>query len=813
MIVDTKNLVADMTLEEKASLCSGQDTFRLKGIPRLGIPSILLSDGPHGLRKQATAEDGLIEEGRCLPATCFPAASTTASSWDRNLMFEIGKALAEECLHEEVAVLLGPGINIKRSPLCGRNFEYLSEDPYLAGELASSLIDGMQTMGVGASLKHFAVNNQEHRRMTINAVVDERTLREIYLSGFERAVKTARPWTVMCSYNQVNGTFASEHGHLLDEILRGEWGYEGAVISDWGACDDRVEGLRAGLDLEMPSSHGLNDVRIVKAVREGKLDEAVLDRTTQRLLDLIFKAVENRKSDYFYDRTSHHVIARQAASESMVLLKNNGHVLPLKRGVRLAVIGAFAIHPRFRGGGSSQVYPCHLEKAYSELAAYTPSITYAEGYGLATDEPDEALIQRACSVALGADVAIVFAGLPDRYESEGLDREHLRLPTSHDELIRRVTAANSNTVIVLSGGAPVEMPWINDVKAVLEGYLGGQAAGGATADVLFGMVNPSGKLAETFACSLEDYPSTKYFPGGSKTVEYREGIYVGYRYFDRAKKNVLFPFGHGLSYTTFEYSNMEISRTRILDNEEVMVSITVKNAGDTAGAEVAQLYVRDVESTIFRPEKELKGFDKVFLQPGEEMRLGFTLDRRSFAYYNVEIADWHVESGAFEILIGSSSADIRARKTVWVESTEPCVPVPDLRHELQTYYDIPNRDFTVDDRSFWALYGRELPPDTMMPGELYTVNSTLSDLKQSLIGKIFYDMIRNNVQSIAPTDENGEPQSIITGKMIDDMPLRSLPIFSNGLITEKVVEALILIMNRKTIRGYVQLSTALLKIG
>ncbi|WP_052310007.1 beta-glucosidase [Methanocella arvoryzae] len=800
-----------MTLEEKASLCSGLDMFRLKGIARLGIPSILLSDGPHGLRKPVFDPDHL-GIGQSIPSTCFPTASAMASSWDRNLLYEIGYALGEECLHEDVAVILGPGANIKRSPLCGRNFEYFSEDPYLTGELAASMIEGIQATGVGASLKHFAVNNQEYRRMTIDAIVDERTLREIYLAGFEMAVKQSRPRTVMCSYNKVNGVYASEHERLLTDILRKEWGYEGLVMTDWGACDDRVAGLKAGQDLEMPSSFGVNDAKIVKAVRDGTLSEAVLDEAVERVLELVYDAVENRLPDYCYEKRTHHVMARQAAAESMVLLKNDG-ILPLKKGMKIAVIGAFAIHPRYQGNGSSQVNPCRLEKAYCELCTYTSEITFARGYDLRSDVPDERLITEACNIARGAEVAIIFAGLPDSYETEGMDREHMRMPESHNELIRRVAEANPGTVVVLANGAPVEMPWLGNVKAVLEGYLGGEAAGGAAADLLFGMVNPSGKLAETFALQLDDYPSANYFPSGPRTVEYREGLYVGYRYFDTAKKAVLFPFGHGLSYTSFEYSDMEVSASQIKDDEELKVGVLVKNTGDVAGAEVIQLYVRDVESTIFRPEKELKGFDKVFLQPGEMTRVEFTLDRRSFAYYNVETADWHVESGDFEILIGSSSADIRARETIWVESTRPGVSVPDLRSTAGIYYNLPPGNLVVDDESFKAIYGETLPSNIVLEGEPYTINSTLGEVKETFFGRIFFELVHNSARNTLPEAEDGEMQKIMTEKMLEDLPLRNVLTFSEGKINEQMLEGLLLLINRKPAQGLVRLSTALLKIG
>lgn len=808
--MDIKKIVADMTLEEKASLCSGLDMFHLKAIARLGIPSIALSDGPHGLRKQSHDLDH-VGFDRSKPATCFPAACATASSWDRTLLYEIGSALAEECLAEDIAVVLGPGANIKRSPLCGRNFEYFSEDPYLAGEMAAAMIRGIQSGGVGTSLKHFAVNNQEHRRMTIDAVVDERTLREIYLAGFERAVKIADPWTIMCSYNKINGVYASENEWLLNKVLREEWGYKGVVMTDWGACNDRVKGLKAGQDLEMPSSHGINDRKIVQAVRDGTLDEALLDRTLERLLGLVFLATGNRKPRYVCDKGVHHALARHAAAESMVLLKNEGQILPLKRNTKVAVIGQLAIRPRYQGSGSSQVNPARLENAYCELQTYTSSITYSEGYESRSDEPDEMFIIKACAAAWGADVAVIFAGLPGSYESEGFDREHLRMPESHNELIRRVAETNPNTIVVLSNGSPVEMPWLGQVKAVLESYLGGEAGGGAVADVLFGMINPSGKLAETFARKLQDYPSAKYFPSGPKTVEYREGIFVGYRYFDSVKKQVLFPFGYGLSYTTFSYTDMQTGREQMRDDELLNVSIRVKNTGRMAGAEVVQLYVRDKSSTVFRPEKELKGFEKIFLNPGEEKQVEFTLDRRSFAYYDTCIHDWHVESGEFEILIGASSTDIKARDTIRVDSAAPDAVMADLRKHAPLYYNLPAGDLVVDDRSFTALLGRDLPANARLPGEAFTINSTLGDIKTTLVGRFFYDMIKDNMQNTAPDLEENEPQAKMIEKSLEDLPLRNLYIFSNGKISENTIEALLLLINRKPLHGIARLSLALIK--
>jgi len=668
---DVKKLVSQMTLEEKASLCSGLDNWRTKPIERLGIPSIRMSDGPHGLRKEPeTPEEKQL--GPSIPSTCFPTAVTTASSWDRKLIEEMGKALAKECQANGVDIILGPAINIKRSPLCGRNFEYLSEDPYLSTQMATAYIKGVQEEGVGTSLKHFAANNQEHRRMTVDEIIDERTLREIYLANFEFAVKNGKPWTVMCSYNSVNGDLASENKYLLRDVLKDDWGFEGFVVSDWGAVNDRVKGLIAGLDVEMPTSFGNRDKLIVEAVKSGKLDEKILDDTVERILNIVFKAIDSRKPGATYDKDAHHKLARKIASESMVLLKNDDKILPLRKEGKIAIIGAFAKQPRYQGGGSSHVNPTKIDNALEEIQKIVQGnaeILYEDGYKMDSEEIDQSLIQKAVEIAKNSNVAVVFAGLPEHYESEGYDRKHMSLPEAHNLLIQEIVKVQPNVVVVLSNGSPVEMPWVNSVKGILESYLGGQASGGAVADILFGIVNPSGKLAETFPKKLSDNPSYLNFPGEGDRVEYREGIFVGYRYYDKKQMEPLFPFGHGLSYTTFEYSNMWISRREMNDDETVEVRVKVKNTGNVRGKEIVQLYVRDCESTVNRPEKELKGFEKVELEPGEEKIVSFILDKRAFAYYNTELKDWHVESGEFEILVGRSSRDIVLRERVIVNST------------------------------------------------------------------------------------------------------------------------------------------------
>ncbi|WP_433921050.1 glycoside hydrolase family 3 C-terminal domain-containing protein [Paenibacillus taichungensis] len=666
-----KEIISQMTLEEKAELCSGKDFWNTKSMDALGIPSIMMTDGPHGLRKQEGSADHL-GLNKSVPATCFPSGSGLASSWNRELVHKMGIAIGQEAVAADVSVVLGPGVNIKRSPLCGRNFEYYSEDPYLSGTLAASYIQGVQSQGVGTSIKHFAVNNQEYKRMSVDAVVDERTLREIYLASFEYAVKEGKPWTVMAAYNKVNGDFCSENSRLLTDILREEWGFEGVVVSDWGAVNERHHGLAAGLDLEMPSSNGIGCKKIIEAVHSGELSEEVLDQSVERILSLVFKAVNSPQEQKVVDMDSQHQLAREIARECMVLLKNENGILPLKTEDSIAVIGAFAQKPRYQGGGSSHIMPTNLDNIYEEIlktASAKANISYAAGYSLDKDGVDKELIQEAVEAARKVKVAVIFAGLPERYESEGFDRKHLQLPESHIAMIEAVTEVQENVVVVLSNGGPLEMPWLDKVKAVLEAYLGGQALGGAIVDILFGNVSPSGKLAETFPEKLIHNPSYLNFPGDGETAEYREGIFTGYRHYDTRDVKPLFPFGFGLSYTQFEYSDLEVSHKQIKDTSILTVTAKIKNTGKMAGKEVVQLYVRDVESTVPRPLQELKGYMKVSLQPGEETAVHFDLDKRAFAYYDVKLKDWHVETGKFDILVGKSSRVIELVETVEVESS------------------------------------------------------------------------------------------------------------------------------------------------
>ena len=661
-----REIVSQMTLEEKASMCSGADFWHTKAVERLGIPASMVSDGPHGLRKQDQEGDHLgVNES--IKAVCFPAGCGTAASFNRELLEQMGETLGEECQAEGVSVILGPAVNIKRSPLCGRNFEYYSEDPFVASEAAGALIHGIQSKNVGTSIKHFLANNQETRRMSSDSKIGERALREIYLAAFEGAVKKEKPWTVMCSYNKINGTYAAENHKYLTEVLRDEWGFEGYVMSDWGAVNSRVKDLQAGLDLEMPSSGGSNDKLIVGAVQSGELPEKVLDAAVARILNIVFRYEENRDKTAVFDRDQDHEMARKVAQETIVLLKNEG-VLPLSETDEIAFIGKYAKTPRYQGGGSSHINSHKITSALDVVQGMT-NVAYAQGFDDKEDKTDEKLLAEAVEAARKAKAAVIFAGLPDAFESEGFDCSHMRMPDCQNELIAKVAEVQPNTVVVLHNGSPVEMPWVHQVKGIVEAYLGGQAVGGAVCDILFGKVNPSAKLPETFPLRLEDNPSYLFYIGERDQVEYREGVFVGYRYYDKKKMEVLFPFGHGLSYTTFAYSNLRTDKDFMKDTDTMEVSVDIKNTGDVAGKEVVQLYVADRESTVIRPVKELKGFEKVELAPGETKTVVFRLDKRAFAYYSVKIQDWYVETGAFDLMVGSSSRDIRLTKEVNVEST------------------------------------------------------------------------------------------------------------------------------------------------
>jgi beta-glucosidase len=686
------NLIKKMSLEEKAALCTGAGPWTTTPVERLGVPEMTVTDGPHGVRR---VEDLHTIVSRSVPATCFPTAASMASTWDVDLIHKLGEAIAEECIALEVDVVLGPGVNMKRIPLCGRNFEYYSEDPYLAGEIAVSFIKSVQSKGVGTSLKHFAANNQEYQRSTISSEIDERTLREIYLPAFEAAVKKAKPWTVMCSYNKLNGTYAAENHRLLTEILKEEWGFEGFVVSDWGAVHDRVDALEAGLDLEMPGPRERRVKAVIEAVRSGKLDEQVLDEAVRRILNIVFKAAETNKGGSF-DVVRHHALARKVAGEGMVLLKNDG-VLPLKNHKKIAVIGRTAKEAHYQGGGSSHIKPTQLDNPYEELQkmAGDTELSYAEGY-LDEDSFDQALIDEASKNAGSADVALLYLALPATKESEGYDRPDLDLTAHQVALIKSVSAVQPNTIVILNNGAPLVMSeWIDGTAAVLEAWMMGQAGGGAIADVLFGKVNPSGKLAETFPLKLIDTPAYINYPGENGAVRYGEGIFMGYRYYDTKEVATLFPFGYGMSYTTFDYQNPKVSSQTFRDVDGLTVSVDVTNTGKMAGKEVVQVYVQDHKSRLVRPTKELKGFAKVELQPGETTTVTVSLDLRAFAYYHPAYRQWITEDGEFGILIGASSTDIRCTKTVTLHST---LELPSILNRESTL-----REWTEDPRGMSVL--------------------------------------------------------------------------------------------------------------
>ena len=719
----------------------------------------------------------------------MPPAATSACSWDEDLLREEGEALAEECLQEKVSVILGPGTNIKRSPVCGRNFEYFSEDPLLAGKMSANLINGCQSKGIGNSLKHFACNSQEAFRMVVNEVIDERTIREIYFPAFEIAVKEAQPWTVMNSYNRINGVYASQNYWLQEQVLRKEWGFKGLVLTDWGASVDRIPGLENGTDLEMPSSGTLNTQRIIDAVNNGTLKEDVLDKRVDNVVDLIIKSKPALEKEFKFDIEAHHSIARKVAEGSMVLLKNEGGILPLKSGAKVAVIGELAKAPRFQGAGSSVINPTKLDNAYDELVKLGVDVTYAQGYEKGKDEINSQLVSEAKNVAAKADVALVFVGLTEEFEGEGYDRENINMPSSHNNLVSEIAKANENTVVVLAGGSVVYIPWISEVKALLNSGLGGQAGGSAVANILTGKVNPSGKTAETYPLTFEDNPTFGNYPGGPVVSEHKESVYIGYRYYDTAEKEVLFPFGYGLSYTTFEYSGIKLSAKEINDTDTLKVSFTIKNTGNVDGAEIAQVYVADKESTIFRPKKELRAFTKVFLKAGESKEVTLELSKRAFAYYNVNLGDWHVESGDFEIMVGASSRDIKLTDTVNVKSTVEAV-VPDYRETAPAYYtaDIKN----ITDEQWTAVYGQELPAREVDKSKPIDIYCCLNDARHTKWGGKICRLIEN-IMSKMGSDANGDGKMLAA--MATQIPIRNFIAMSMGVFSPEMADGLIMMLN------------------
>lgn len=779
----SQSILERMSLADKIRLCSGADFWTTIRFDEYGIPSVRMADGPHGLRR--TSESADLPGSGVMPATCFPPAVTSACSWDRELLRAMGEAIAAEARAAGVQIVLGPGVNIKRNPLCGRNFEYFSEDPHLAGELAAAWIEGLQEHGVGASLKHFAANNQESWRMTADSIVDERALRELYLAAFQIVVKKAPPATVMCAYNKLNGTYCNQQSWLLRTILRDEWGYDGVLVSDWGAVHDRTASFEAGLDLEMPGGSRFFDQAVLDAVRSGSLEEARVDESCSRLLRLT--------RDYLYGSTGtfdpdqHHRLARRIAAASAVLLKNEGGLLPLREGQSLALIGAMAAEPRIQGAGSSFVVPMRVESPLEGFEGLVQTVTYFPGYSL-TGEEDGYLADEAVVGAERHDIAVVFAGLPAAAEGEGYDRKHMRLPAAQDALIERVAAANPRTVVVLLAGAPVEMPWLDKVQALIYLGLPGQAGGSAVGEVLAGVANPGGKLAESWPVTYADVPSAGFF--GERQAEYRESIYVGYRYFDAARKSVAFPFGHGLSYTEFEYRDLQLSSLSFdarREGSQLVVTARVRNTGKRPGAEVVQLYVGQLDAKIFRPEKELKGFEKVYLEPGDEAQVAFHLRFRDFAIYHPRAGNWAAPEGRYRILVGSSSQDIRLQAEILVNGDHAAASgAPDWYRTLR---GAPTRE------DFERLLGRRLKPAPVQRKGHYTLESSLQEMQTSLAIRLFEAYLKRRIARDAGGADPLDPNYLGTLANITENPLRNLVVNSGGDFPAHVARGLVELAN------------------
>ncbi len=779
------DIIKQMTLEEKCYLFSGKDFWQTRSVERLGVPNMTLSDGPHGIRKQA-GEGDQLGLNPSLPATCYPTAAAVANSWDVELGEEIGAHLGAEAASQGVCVVLGPGLNIKRSPFCGRNFEYFSEDPYLAGKLAASYIRGIQKNGVAACPKHFAANSQELRRMASDSVMDERTLREIYLTGFEIAVKEGHSKSIMSSYNRINGVYANENRHLLQEILRDEWGFDGFVVSDWGGSNDHVEGVRAGSHLEMPTTGGDSDLELIDAVKSGRISQELLDRRVDELLDVILSttgAVKPLEGKPF-DVEKHHAMAARASEQSIVLLKNENNLLPLKQGTKVAVIGEFAQKARYQGAGSSVVNPTRLDNAMDVIQGFGLDVAGFEAGYPRSGKGDPAMQARAVELAKKADTVLLYIGLDEISESEGLDRSHMRLPQSQIDLIEAVSKANPNVVAVMSAGSAVEMPWLPKIKALVHGYLCGQAGASSVLKVIMGQVNPSGKLAESYPVKYEDVSSAPYFPAKERTAEYREGLFVGYRYFETAKTPVLFPFGFGLSYTTFEYSGLTVT--------EKEASFTLKNTGGMDGAEVAQLYVSKPDGEVFRPAKELKGFAKVFLKAGESKKVTIPLDDKAFRYFNVDTSKFEVEGGAWTVLIGASCADIKLSGTVEVQGTGAKPPYDKEKFAKYFSGDIKS----VSDAEFEALLGRPIP-DGHWSGML-DMNDALCQMyyAKGAAGRLAYKILTHFINK---SIEKGKPNLNLLFNY--NMPFRAIAKMTGGICTMEMAEGILTIVNGHFFKG------------
>lgn len=761
-----RELVSQMTLEEKISLVSGLDCWHTQPVERLGVPSIMVSDGPHGLRKQVASSDN-FGIGESVPATCFPTASLVACSFDPNLTYQMGEAIAKECKKEDVSVLLGPGINMKRSPLCGRNFEYYSEDPYLAGQLGIGMVKGVQSQGVGTSLKHFAVNNQERRRMNVSAVIDERTLHEVYLKAFEMVVKEAKPRTVMCSYNKINDVYSSENGQLLTDILRKKWGYEGLVMSDWGAVHDRVKGIAAGLDLEMPGSKGANDKKIRAAIENGKLSKEHLDEAASNVVKLVLDSICEEKETV--DVSLNHNLAIHIAQESMVLLKNEDQILPLDRKKRIAVVGRFARQPRYQGAGSSKIHPIQIDAPLDKLKEAGYDVAFAEGGPLEED------ILKACEVAKNSDIVVVFAGLTERYESEGFDRKNMDMPQEHIHLIEEVTKVNENVVVVLMGGAPMSLPWEKSVKSILLAYLGGEGVGSAVANILSGKKNPSGKLAETWPYKVEDTPCATCFPGDRLHVLHRENIYIGYRYYDTANVPVQYCFGHGLSYTTFSYADLVVSDEKIC--------FTLKNTGKCKGKETILAFGSWIDKSVFVPQRQLIAFDKIELEAGEEKRVELSYSKLDFGFYNTETKTWCAPSGKCVISVGSSLQEQTLETDIYYEN--------DI-YRIPDYSYIGGEPYNLSDKEFERLIGYPLPEPAPRAQKPFTMENCLEDTQDTFWGKIILKVAGKFMSSVSSAEEE---QDQMMDAAMREMPFFALSMSSDGMLPEGRMEGIVALIN------------------
>lgn len=767
-------IIKKMSLEEKAELCVGADYWSSKSFEEYGIPKIRMSDGPHGLRVQRTKADNLgINESEV--STCFPASSTLGNSWNKEIAYQLGKALGEEARQEEVNIVLGPAINIKRSPLCGRNFEYFSEDPYLTGILGTEYVKGLQDQNVGACVKHFAVNNQENRRRTIDAIIDERALREIYLKAFETILEEAKPWSIMSAYNKVNGQYCSENTHLLEDILRKEWNYQGIVISDWGGENNRVKGIENDHELEMPGGRGNGKEEIVEAIKTGRISENKLDHIVDRIISIANRG-EHTKESAKYDQEEHHKIAQKMAEESIVLLKNEDNILPIQD-EKIALMGDMAKYPRYQGAGSSTINPYKIENAYDSFKENHIMFDYAKGYERIESENDENLRKEAIEVAKKNKIVVIFAGLTENFESEGVDRDNLNIPENQNKLIEEIYKVNKNIIIVLSNGAPIVMPWKDKVKAIITGYLGGEAGAKAMVNCMLGKVNPSGKLAETYPEKLEDTPCYKNYPGTELTVEYQESIYVGYRYYDMNNVKVLFPFGYGLSYTEFEYSNLKVNE----QESKVKVSFAIRNIGKRKGKEIAQIYLSQEDPTIFKPKKELKEFEKVELEVGEEKQVEIILNKKAFEYFNPETNKWSIEQGKYKILVGKSSRDIVLEKEIFIESKDKNIE----KKYSKKYYT--GNVHEIKDEEFEELLGRNIPRRRLMLEEI-TDENTLEQIKETKIGKLIYENEMEKMNQLLREQNVNKATKV----MMDlQKPLKKFYEKKSSKITKEMVEELI----------------------